>query len=166
MPRIGWAIGQAAKEREWLPRLAPHLPLAIPAPIASGRPAGDYPFEWSIYEWLPGGNANSGVEDLQQAAVDLAQFISALREVDTTGAHPRPVHGRGGPLIEGDEQVRRSITELGDRINGAAALGMWEESLAAPAWEEKAGSRSASTRCQPTPTSSPVTGSRRDRRRR
>ena len=30
LPRIGWAAGQAAKEAEWLPKLAPHLPLAVP----------------------------------------------------------------------------------------------------------------------------------------
>lgn len=30
LPRIGWATEQAAKEAQWLPRLAPHLPLAIP----------------------------------------------------------------------------------------------------------------------------------------
>ena len=135
MPRIGWAIGQAQKERKWLPKLAPHLPLAVPVPVATGQPAEGYPFEWSIYEWLPGENANSRIDDLTQAAVDLAAFIRALRRIDTTEAHPRPVHGRGGPLIEGDEQVRRSITELGDRIDGAATLGLWEESLSAPAWD-------------------------------
>jgi len=31
LPRIGWATKQAAKEAEWLPKLAPHLPLALPA---------------------------------------------------------------------------------------------------------------------------------------
>jgi aminoglycoside phosphotransferase (APT) family kinase protein len=137
MPRVGWAIGQAAKEREWLPRLAPQLPLAVPMPLAMGLPAEGYPFEWSIYEWLPGDNANSHIDDLDQAAVALAEFIRALRQIDTTGAHPRPVHGRGGPLSEGDKQVRRSIMELGDRIDSDTTLRIWEESLAAPPWEGK-----------------------------
>jgi len=26
------------KERAWLPRLAPHLPVAVPAPLADGKP--------------------------------------------------------------------------------------------------------------------------------
>jgi aminoglycoside phosphotransferase (APT) family kinase protein len=134
MPRIGWAVGQATKEREWLPKLAPQLPLAVPVPLVIGRPAEGYPFEWSVYEWLPGENASSHIQDLHQAAIDLAAFIQALRQVDTSGAHPRPVHGRGGPLIEGDEQVRRSITDLGDRIDGDTTLLLWEESLSAPAW--------------------------------
>jgi hypothetical protein len=118
LPRIGWATEQAAKEATWLPRLAPHLPLALPVQLAMGHPAEGYPFEWSVYEWLPGENANVTIDDLDQAAVDLAAFVKALRRVDTTGAHPRPPHGRGGPLAESDEQVRRSIAQLGDRIDG------------------------------------------------
>jgi hypothetical protein len=34
LPRIDWAAGQAEKECQWLPRLAPHLPLAIPEQLA------------------------------------------------------------------------------------------------------------------------------------
>ncbi|MFC6023301.1 aminoglycoside phosphotransferase family protein [Plantactinospora solaniradicis] len=135
LPRIGWATGQAAKETEWLPRLAPHLPLALPVPVAMGHPAEGYPFDWSVWTWLPGENANGTIGDLEQAAVDLAAFVTALHRIDTTGAHPRPPHGRGGPLREGDEQVRRSIARLGDRIDGAAALRSWQESLDAPAWD-------------------------------
>src|SRR5438552_7971233 len=116
LPRIGWATKQAAKEAEWLPRLAPHLPLAVPVQLAMGHPAEGYPFEWSVYEWLPGENANGTIVDLAQAAVDLAAFVSALRRVDTTDADPRPRGARGGPLAELDGAVRRSIEQLGDRI--------------------------------------------------
>ncbi|MEV4106047.1 aminoglycoside phosphotransferase family protein [Nonomuraea sp. NPDC049695] len=135
MPRIGWATGQAAKEARWLPKLAPHLPLAVPVQLAMGDPAEGYPFTWSVYEWLPGANANGTITDLEQAAVDLAAFVTALRKVDQAGAHPRPRGARGAPLAEGDEFVRRSITQLGDRIDGAAALRSWEESLSAPVWD-------------------------------
>ncbi|MDQ2984193.1 MAG: aminoglycoside phosphotransferase family protein, partial [Actinomycetota bacterium] len=135
LPRIGWATHQAAKEAEWLPKLRPRLPLAVPVQLAMGNPAEGYPFEWSVYEWLPGENANGTIDDLDQAAVDLAAFVSALRRVDTTGAHPRETGRRGAPLAELDEDVRRSIAELGDRIDADAALPLWEESLNAPAWE-------------------------------
>jgi aminoglycoside phosphotransferase (APT) family kinase protein len=135
LPRIGWATEQAAKEAEWLPKLAPHLPLAVPMQLVMGHPAEGYPFEWSVYEWLPGENANCTIDDLDQAAVDLAAFVNALQHVDTTSAHPRPPRGRGAPLAELDEQVRRSIAQLGDRVDGDAALRAWEESLNAPAWD-------------------------------
>jgi aminoglycoside phosphotransferase (APT) family kinase protein len=127
LPRIGWATRQAAKEAEWLPKLAPYLPLAVPVQLAMGHPADGYPLDWSVYEWLPGENANGTIDDLDQAAVDLAAFVNALRRVDTTGAHPRRPGGRGAPLAELDEQVRRSIAELGDRIDGDATLRSWEE---------------------------------------
>ena len=135
LPRIGWATEQAAKEAEWLPKLAPQLPLALPEQMAMGHAAEGYPFDWSVYKWLPGENANGTLDDLDQAAVDLATFVKALRQIDTTGAHPRPHGGRGGPLAEGDVQVRRSIAQLGDRIDGDAALRSWEESLNASAWD-------------------------------
>jgi aminoglycoside phosphotransferase (APT) family kinase protein len=134
LPRIGWATGQATKEAEWLPKLAPHLPLAVPVQVARGRPAEGYPFEWSVYEWLPGENANGTIDDLDRAAVDLAAFVRALRQIDTAGAHPRPPARRGAPLAELDEAVRGSIAKLGDRIDGDAALRSWQESLDAPAW--------------------------------
>jgi aminoglycoside phosphotransferase (APT) family kinase protein len=135
LPRIGWATAQAAKEAEWLPRLAPHLPLAVPVQLAMGQPAEGYPFEWSVYEWLPGENANGTIDDLEQAAVDLAAFVKALRRVDATDAHPRPRSSRGAPLAELDDPVRRSIAELGDRIDAAAALRSWAESLDASVWD-------------------------------
>ena len=135
LPRIEWATGQAAKEAEWLPRLAPHLPLAVPAHVATGYPAEGYPFEWSVYTWLPGEDANGTIDDLNQAAVDLAAFVKALRQVDVRDAHPRPRRGRGAPLADLDEQVRRAIAELGDRVEGDAAVRSWEESLNASGWE-------------------------------
>jgi aminoglycoside phosphotransferase (APT) family kinase protein len=137
LPRIGWATTQAAKEAEWLPRLAPHLPLAVPMQLAMGRPGEGYPFDWSVYTWLPGQDANGTIDDLDQAAVDLAAFVTALRQVETTGAPARPPHGRGGPLTEGDEQVRRSVARLGDRIDGDTTLRSWQESLDAAAWDRE-----------------------------
>jgi aminoglycoside phosphotransferase (APT) family kinase protein len=135
LPRIAWATKQAAKEAEWLPKLAPHLPLEIPVPLAMGQPAEGYPFEWSVYEWLPGENANETLADLDQAAVDLAAFVTALRQIDATDAHPRPPGSRGSPLAELDKHVRRAIAELGDRIDTDAALRSWEESLGSSAWD-------------------------------
>ena len=135
LPRIGWATHQAAREAKWLPEFAPQLPLAVPVQVAVGHPDHGYPFDWSVYEWLPGENAAGTTLDLEQAAVDLAAFVRALRAIDTAGAHPR-LHGRrGAPLAELDEGVRAAIAQLGDRIDGRATLLSWEESLAAPTWE-------------------------------
>jgi aminoglycoside phosphotransferase (APT) family kinase protein len=135
LPRIGWATGQATREAQWLPRLAPHLPLRVPVQLAMGQPAEGYPFQWSVYEWLPGENANGTIDDLERAAVDLAAFVMALRAVDTSDAHPRSRGARGAPLDEVDAVVRRSIDELGDRIDRDATLRSWDESVNAPPWD-------------------------------
>jgi aminoglycoside phosphotransferase (APT) family kinase protein len=135
LPRIGWATQQAAKEAEWLPKLASHLPLAVPVQLAMGDPAEGYPFAWSVYEWLPGDTANGTIDDLDQAAVDLAGFVRALRQVDASDAHPRPPQARGAPLADLDEVFRQSLAQLEDRIDHDAALRSWEESLNASVWE-------------------------------
>lgn len=135
LPRIAGADDQAAKEAEWLPRLRPLLPLALPAPVALGTPDDGYPFAWAVHEWLPGENADGSLRDLESAAVDLARFVTALRRVDTAGAPTRPPGSRGGPLAERDVDVRRAVVELGSRIDGAAAVQSWQESLAAPVWD-------------------------------
>lgn len=46
LPRIGWAADQALKEAAWLHRLAPHVPLTLPVPMALGDPDEGYPFRW------------------------------------------------------------------------------------------------------------------------
>jgi aminoglycoside phosphotransferase (APT) family kinase protein len=135
LPRIGWAGDQAGKEAEWLPKLAPYLPLAIPVPRAVGQPSDGYPFWWSVCEWLPGENVDARRLNLEQAAVDLAAFVDALRQIDATGAPPRARSARGAPLAESDVQVRRAISELGTRIDGGATIRAWQESLEAPAWD-------------------------------
>ena len=137
LPRIAWATNQAAKEAIWLPRLASQLSLAVPVPIAMGEPGQGYPYTWSIHEWLPGENANGTITGLAEAAVDLAGFIGALRQIDTADAPERPPGARGAPLAELDEQVRRSIHELDTRADGAAILRVWEESLRASTHHEE-----------------------------
>jgi aminoglycoside phosphotransferase (APT) family kinase protein len=135
LPRIEWATAQATREATWLPRLAPHLPLDVPVQLAMGGPAEDYPFQWSVYEWLPGENANGTICDLERAAVDLAAFVTALRAIDTRDAHRRSRGSRGAPLAELDEVFRRSIDELNDRIDRDAALRSWGDSVNVTAWD-------------------------------
>lgn len=129
LPRIGWAAGQAEKEARWLPRLAPRLPLAVPVPLAVGRPDDGYPFPWAVHEWLPGADASTAPFDPQQAAVDLAEFVLALRAVDPADAPATPAVR----LADRDADVRRCVRELGTRIDADAVLRLWERFLAAPA---------------------------------
>src|SRR5439155_7211803 len=118
LPRIYWATGQADKEHHWLPRLAPLLPLAIPIPLAKGKPGEGYPWHWSVYRWLEGENATiERIADPRQAATDLAQFIAALQRIDTTGGPPA---GRGVPLAMRDTYTREAIAALHGMIDADA----------------------------------------------
>ncbi len=133
LPRIHWAVGQADKERQWLPRLAPRLPLSIPVPLAKGAPAEGYPWHWSIYRWLEGKDATvETVADLRQAASDLAQFIAALQKLDTASAPA--ARERGLPLATQDTRVREAIEALRGMIDADAVTAAWEAALHAPDW--------------------------------
>ncbi len=137
LPRIERANGTLKRERQWLPRLAPHLPLAVPVPLAEGMPAEDYPFEWSIYRWLEGEPATTHrIADLAQAAADLAEFVAALQQLDPTdGPGPDKYNAfRGVPLAMRDEPVRASIASLSATIDVGAVTAAWEAALRAPEW--------------------------------
>ena len=139
LPRIDWALGQVEKEHEWLPRIAKHLPLTIPTPLAKGKPDERYPYHWSVYRWIEGKNTSiDRIIDPCQAATKLAKFIIALQQIDTTGAPLAAEHNlRGVPLKTRDRVTRDSIAALKGKIDINAALAVWEEALQAPEWNNK-----------------------------
>src|SRR6266487_1578541 len=115
LPRIHWATEQVNKEHQWLPRLAPLLPLAIPVPLAKGTPGEGYPWQWSVCRWLEGENATiERITDPGQAARDLAYFVVALQRIDPVGGPPPGVHNsfRGVPLSTRDAETRAAIASL------------------------------------------------------
>ena len=137
LPRIHWAVGQAAKEDVWLRRLAPALPLTVPAVLAHGQPGEGYPYPWAIYRWLGGANAaQSPPTDMVAAAVELAHFLRALQGIDTTGGPVALDHGlRGAPLAGRDAATRQAIAALTGEIDTAAATAVWEDALRAGEWD-------------------------------
>lgn len=87
LPRTPGTAADVAKEQTWLPRLAPHLPLAIPEPVAVGRPGDGYPFSWSIYRWIDGHALDPDTLDYRAGlGRDLARFVRALHSIDFMGA--------------------------------------------------------------------------------
>jgi aminoglycoside phosphotransferase (APT) family kinase protein len=137
LPRIHWALGQIDIERRWLPRLAPHLPLAIPVQLAKGEPGEGYPWHWSIYQWIEGENAAiDRIVDPNQVAIDLAQFLTALQHIDTRGGPGAGPHDldRGKPLVMRDKYTREAISALHDMLDTEAVTAAWEAVLQAPEW--------------------------------
>ena len=132
MPRIGWAAGQADSDARWLPRLAGHVPVTLPVPLALGEPTPDYPFRWSVVRWLPGSTPTGTNVDPLVLADELAAFVGALHAVDAAGGPPRTGTERGAPVRGWDAAVREAIALAGNRIDGRAALAAWEHCLDAP----------------------------------
>jgi aminoglycoside phosphotransferase (APT) family kinase protein len=137
LPRIHWAIGQVDKEHQWVPRLAPLLPLSIPVLLAKGKPGEGYPWHWSIYRWLEGENMTiDNITDPHQSAIDLAQFITALQGIDPTGGPLAGEHNlRGVPLATRDTVTRDAIAALRGMIDADKATMVWEAALQNSEWE-------------------------------
>lgn len=133
LPRQADKVAGVERELEWLPRLAPLLPLAIPAALGRGEPAEGFPFPWSVLSWLEGENvAVGGIRDPQQTAVELAELILALRAVDAADAPPGL---RRGTLRELDGWVRAQAAKIPAGYDAEALLAAWDEALEIPAWD-------------------------------
>ena len=125
---------QVEKEQRWLPVLAPRLPIAIPTPVAMGKPGNGYPWCWSVYRWLEGSSVSATplLANEEDFARQLASFLRALQSLDTRGAPDPGEHnfGRGGPVGTYDEETREAISALSSSIDSALASAIWETALA------------------------------------
>ncbi|SNY59621.1 aminoglycoside phosphotransferase family protein [Paractinoplanes atraurantiacus] len=130
LPRHEGAIGQAKKESVWLPRLAPALPLAVPEPVAVGRPGLGYPWHWSVARWLDGEVATLDLADSWEAAETLAAFLDALQRFPVAGA-PR----EGDDLLpRRDRATREAIASVAGVFDTGAMTAVWQAALDVPAW--------------------------------
>jgi aminoglycoside phosphotransferase (APT) family kinase protein len=123
---------QVVKEYEWLPRIAPDLPLPIPIPLAKGSPTDDFPLPWSVYRWIEGKDAErEPFADLKKTATALGEFLSALQRSDTSG-WPSPGYEelfRGAPPKVFATETRNTIVKLKYTIDAEAATAVLEVAL-------------------------------------
>ncbi|NGN67309.1 aminoglycoside phosphotransferase family protein [Streptomyces sp. A7024] len=148
LPRHDGAIGQARKELEWLPRLAPHLPLAVPVPVAVGEPDFGYPWAWAVSRWLEGGVATvEALGESVETAVELAEFLVALQGfapewVGELGGRTElgggSLDGRtdlaGSSLAERNASTRAAIEKVSGDFDAGALRELWDAALGAPGW--------------------------------
>jgi aminoglycoside phosphotransferase (APT) family kinase protein len=142
LPSAERYVLQVQKEQDWLPKLAPQLPLPIPVPLALGAPDGDYPWPWSVYRWLKGETVSpERVANLPKFAVELAKFLNALQQIEVSGGPLPGPHNffRGGPVASYDKETRQAIATLGEQLDAAAVTAVWEAALEttwsrAPVW--------------------------------
>jgi aminoglycoside phosphotransferase (APT) family kinase protein len=130
------------KEEEWIPRLAPFLPVPVPELLGKGVPGEGYDFHWSVRRWLVGeASSLERISDLTAFAVGVGEFLLALQACDATGG---PVPGghnfhRGGPPAYNDSETRAALVALDGQVDVAAAREVWEAALASsfdgpPVW--------------------------------
>jgi aminoglycoside phosphotransferase (APT) family kinase protein len=128
LPRRDGPTAPGSKELDWLPTLAPLLPVEVPVPVAQGRPSDEYPWFWEIHTWVEGETVPVDEIDAIRAARDLAALIGAMQQIDPAGAPS----GRGIPLAERHEEFRYWLA----RFHGDPAVAAeWERALAAPPWD-------------------------------
>ncbi len=134
LPSAEEYVRQVRKEQEWLPKIAPHLPLPIPQPIAMGMPSESYPWNWSIYKWLDGESANSvelSEAHLATIAEQLAKFLSEFHKFDADGAPAPGLHNwwRAAHTSVYDTETRSLIQTLKDFINAEQARALWQQAV-------------------------------------
>jgi aminoglycoside phosphotransferase (APT) family kinase protein len=142
LPSAARYAAQVEKEQRWLPVLAPLLPLPIPTPLAQGKPDANYPWPWSVYQWIEGETASlETITDLPEFAAALARFLTALQQIGPAGGPTPGQHNfyRGGSLEVYDGETRHSLSALSGEIDTATAAAVWQAALdarwqAGPVW--------------------------------
>jgi aminoglycoside phosphotransferase (APT) family kinase protein len=133
LPRRRVSAEHVSTEHEWLPVLAPQLPLAVPVPLGHGVPADGYPWQWTVCPWLTGElAAQTHVADPVAAATSLAAFVTALQAIDPAGGTAHEF--RGTSLAARDDNTRAAAEVLQHSLDVGPVLRVWEASLAVPAW--------------------------------
>jgi aminoglycoside phosphotransferase (APT) family kinase protein len=142
LPTHSAYVAAVDKEHQWLPVLAPHLPVAIPTAVAKGSPGEGYPYPWAIRRWIDGRTATRDtVADLSALARAIAEFILGLQSVDTTGGPLAGEHSfyRGAPPEHYHDETLEALAILKGRIDTDLAREVWDAALAtswdrSPVW--------------------------------
>lgn len=126
LPRLPGAVKALEHEYHWLPRLAPHLPIAVPTPLAKGEPGEGYTLPWAVYALLEGENGfEVHASNKTQFALDMAAFIQAFQRIDPTNA---PASDRTTPRALGDYAYEK-IRIISDEFDAHALTRAWKAAL-------------------------------------
>lgn len=124
LPRLPEWADALRREVQWLPWLAPQLPLRQPEPVFLGAPTDEFPLPWAIFRWLEGETFDR-VWDERPEAETLGRFVAALQALPVPADAPR---GGRAPLAALDDVTRAAL-------ESDAGMAAWERALEAPAWD-------------------------------
>ena len=131
VPRRTIANTLLKREQAWLPKLAPQLPLPVPASLRAGSPTDRFPWVWSVLPWLEGGAVDQNPLDGDQASV-LATFLKALHRPAPDDAPLSEVRGVAlSTRVESTGERMDRLEQWTDAIT-PRIRDLGEEALAAP----------------------------------
>lgn len=139
MPSAARYVPQVAKEQKWLPVLAQKLPLPISTPLAHGAPSEQYPFPWSINQWLAGeALTHKNIDNLNECAKKLGEFLVELQAIDASDGPLAGEHNfhRGGNLAVYDDEARNAIEHNKQLFNERLLNEIWHAALAS-SWNKQ-----------------------------
>ena len=89
LPRSESYTADLLTEAQFLPRLAPHLSVPVPAVRFLAEPSALFPRPWTVVTWVPG-HCPVGLNPSAQKrlATTLGRFVRCLHRVDTWGMDP------------------------------------------------------------------------------
>jgi aminoglycoside phosphotransferase (APT) family kinase protein len=97
-----------------------------------GTPSHGYPWNWSVYRWIPGEVASEeSINSFPDFTRQLAAFLAALQQIEAaSGPQPGPTNSyRGGSLAVYDDEARSAIAALDGRMNTNAANRVWSAAV-------------------------------------
>ncbi|WP_239162617.1 aminoglycoside phosphotransferase family protein [Paractinoplanes rishiriensis] len=119
--------GRLEKEADAARELLGRTRFATPAPVAIGAPGPGYPLPWSVQTWVPGEVATSADPGRSTFfARDLAEFIQAVRTIDTRGRRFGG-GGRGGHLPDHDEWLETCFQRSHDLLDVHPLRRLWQK---------------------------------------
>ncbi|WP_375432247.1 aminoglycoside phosphotransferase family protein [uncultured Friedmanniella sp.] len=133
MPRRALSAPLVQHEADWMPGLAPLLPVDVSTPVAIGEPGLGYPWTWLVCPWFDGRPLTEvAVDDRIQVAKQLGAFVSALHRPAPEDA---PVSlWRGIPLADVALPVGERLTRL-PPADAATLVAVWARSVDAPPYD-------------------------------
>ncbi|MGE3176949.1 MAG: aminoglycoside phosphotransferase family protein [Vicinamibacterales bacterium] len=129
LPRRAAAASSIQHEQQWVPRLAPRLPVPVPTPVRVGRPGCGFPWAWSIVPWFDGHiAAPPGADSLVEG---IAGFLLALHQPAPADA---PVNVHRASLASRSDRFAMHVAGLDGTFDRLALTAAWEAALTPPTW--------------------------------
>jgi aminoglycoside phosphotransferase (APT) family kinase protein len=117
----------------WLRDARAGLPLSIPEPVDVAPASDDFPFPWVVHRWIDGETLSDDIADTPETAHRLGAFVRALHALEAPGANvARSV--KAVSRASWDPIFRDVIAHVGEVVDVALALEVWDETLEAPGW--------------------------------